>query len=265
MLTLLEVQRAMQGRLMDGDASIVAMLADGVVPDRLDIYRNTVLLTLTKVLRLCYPAVSKLVGEDFFNGAAEIFAAGHLPQAAYLDQYGGDFPEFLRGFEPARALVYLADVARLEWAVNGALHAPDAVPLDMQALATVEADNSLQVRLVPHPCVRWLRASYPADEIWCAVVNDDDRALGTIDLGAGPAHLLVERNASGVAVLRLDEATWRFGERLGRGEFLQAVIDTTPGIDATVALAEYLGLGRFTALETAPNHAGRMKESRGAD
>ena len=45
------------------------------------------------------------------------------------------FPEFLARFPPAASLAYIADVARLEWAVNRALHAPDAAPLDVARLA----------------------------------------------------------------------------------------------------------------------------------
>jgi hypothetical protein len=263
--TLLEMQQAMRGGLIGGDIAIATMLADGIAPDRLDIYRNTVMLTLTKALRLCYPAVGKLVGEEFFGAAAEVFVASHLPRAAYLDQYGGDFPEFLSDFESAATLPYLADVARLEWAVNGALRAPDAGPLDLQALAKTATNGASQVRLIPHPSVRWLRVSHPADVIWRAVLDGDDRALAAIDLDTGVAHLLVEKGASGVAAHRLDEVSWRFGERLSQGEFLQAAIETTPGIDATRALAEHLALGRFVAFEVSPADVGSTRQAGGSN
>ena len=124
--TLLEIQRAMRRSLVQGDSTAVsAMLAAQISPDRLDIYRNTFLLTLTRALRLCFPVVQKLVGEEFFEGAAQIFVAEHPPRSAWLDQYGSAFPDFLHAFSPAESVPYLSDVARLEWAVSGALHAPD--------------------------------------------------------------------------------------------------------------------------------------------
>src|SRR3989440_8257707 len=117
--TLLEIQRAMRRSLVQGDSTAVsAMLAAQISPDRLDIYRNTFLLTLTKALRLCFPVVQKLVGDEFFEGAAQVFIAGHPPRAAWLDQYGAEFPDFLRAFGPAASVRYLGDVAELEWAVN---------------------------------------------------------------------------------------------------------------------------------------------------
>jgi len=75
-----------------------------------------------------------LVGEEFFEGAAQFFIAEHPPRAAWLDQFGGEFPDFLRAFPQAKSIVYLGDVAELEWAVNSALHAADVAQLDVAAL-----------------------------------------------------------------------------------------------------------------------------------
>ena len=111
MPTLLEWQRAMRASLVQRDAAvIVGSLADGAAADRLDIYRNTIFSGLIRTLRLAYPAVERLVGTEFFDGAADIFIRAHLPRAAYLDQYGDTFPDFLRDFAPAASLPYLADV-----------------------------------------------------------------------------------------------------------------------------------------------------------
>src|SRR5262249_4376064 len=122
--TLLELKPAMRASLVDrDDGAAAAMLAENVPTDRLNIYRNTFVTGVTKALRLSYPAVDKLVGADFFEGAAGLFIARHPPRSAYLDEYGADFPEFLRDFQPAASLVDLADVARLGWAVNRAIHA----------------------------------------------------------------------------------------------------------------------------------------------
>src|SRR6516225_2425236 len=96
MPTLLEVQRAMRASLVDrDDAAAAAMLPEGVGADRLNIYRNTVLIGLTKALSLCFPAVRRLVGADFFEGAAGLFIPQHPPRAAWLDRYGAEFPDFL--------------------------------------------------------------------------------------------------------------------------------------------------------------------------
>ena len=255
MPTLLEVQKAMRGSLIAGDdAEITGFLADPAAADRLNIYRNTFIVSLTKALRLCFPVVQRLVGEDFFEGAAQLFVAQTPPRAAYLDLYGGEFSEFLGHFRPASSLPYLADVACLEWAVNGALHASDVEPLNLQHLASLEPDQQCRVRLVGHPSIQLLRLDYPVDTIWRAILADDDCELGTIDLNAGPVFLLVERRANGIEVIRLEEPAWQFAKRLFTGDPIELALESCSGFDASAALADHLAVGRFVSFDFAKHH-----------
>jgi Putative DNA-binding domain len=240
--TLLELQRAMRASLLDGsDGPAAAMLAENVPADRLNIYRNTFVTGVTKALRLSYPAVHRLVGDDFFAGAAALFIAQHPPRAAYLDEYGADFPQFLSGFEPAASLEYLADVASLEWAVNRAIHALDIEPLDLARLAALAPEDQARISFMPHPSIGLLCADYPVDVIWRGVLGGDDAALAAVDLSSGPVCLLVERRATGVEVSRLDAAVWRFAHAVCEGRPLVDVFAD----GQEVWLAEHLAAGRF--------------------
>jgi hypothetical protein len=252
--TLLEVQNALRRSLVDReDDAAAAMLGAQVPADRLDIYRNTFTIGVTKALRLTYPAVHRLVGDDFFAAAAAIFMARHPPRAAWLDRYGAEFPAFLQQFPPAAALAYLADVACLEWAVSQALHAPDREPLAWTRLAQLEPRDQRRVRFAPHPSVGLLRADHPADAIWRAVLEGDDASLARLDPGAGPVHLLVARAATGgVEVIRLDEPAWRFASGLCAGQPLQAVLDSVAEIDAAALLAGHFAAQRFVGFTLAP-------------
>ena len=246
MPTLLELQRDMRVALVDRDVGPIAeSLADGVRPERLDIYRNTILSGLTKTLRLAFPAVERLVGGEFFEGAAEAFIGEHLPRAAYLDQYGDEFPDFLRRFPPAASVSYLADVARLEWAVSHALHAPDETPLELSRLAALVLEDQHRVTFRAHPSVGLVRSDFPVDDIWRAVLSGDDRAMAAVDLAAGPVFLLVERGESGLGVTRMKESEWRFLEALYGGEPLLCAMKAAPALDAATLLAEQLARGRF--------------------
>jgi hypothetical protein len=253
MPTLHEWQTAMRRSLVDHEpAAACAMLARGVPPERLDLYRNTFVLTLTRALRLSFPAVAKLVGDAFFESVAQLFIAGHPPHAAWLDRYGGAFPEFLRGFAPAASVPYLGDVAELEWAVQSALHAAQAEPIDPAALAGVAPDALSGLRFLAEPSLALLRPRYPADAIWRAVLLGDDGDLATLDLASGPVHLLVARREEGVAVDRLDGLAWQFLARLCARVPLAAVLagaSDTPSFDVTAALAEHLAAGRFCDFE----------------
>lgn len=245
---LLELQRAMRRSLVEGDDSAAStyIAADGLsAAERLAVYRNTFASVLTNALRLSYPAIHRLVGAEFFDGAARVFIEEQPPRSACLDDYGADFAEFLSRFPPAASLAYLPDVARLEWAVNRALHAPAVEPLELARLAEFgEAGNAL-VRFIPHPAVSLIHANYPVDLIWRGVLEQDDAALASIDLSAGPIRLLVERLPTGVETRRLNEAEWRFTTALCAGRPLGAAIDDAPDLEAHVLLAEHLAAGRF--------------------
>ncbi len=126
MPTLLELQQAMRASLVDrDDGAAAAMLAENVPPDRLNIYRNTFVTGVTKALRLSYPAVHRLVGAEFFEGAAGLFVARHPPRSAYLDAYGADFPDFLRDFQPAHRW----RICQMSRASNGPSTAPFMRPM----------------------------------------------------------------------------------------------------------------------------------------
>lgn len=245
--------------LQDADGGAAAYIVGaGLAPrQRLNVYRNTIAGTLTNALRLSFPAVHALVGAAFFEGAAQIFAHAHPPRCADLNAYGAGFPDFLQRFQPAATLAYLADVARLEWAVNRALHAPEVPALDASTLAAVAPSDHERVCFVAHPSITMLRSSFPVDTIWRAVLQHDEAALAAIDLGSGPVCLIVQRLGDAVEVERLHERAWRFATALLGGQALRAALDVAQGDDGPALLAEHLLAGRcvafrIAALETAP-------------
>ena len=260
MPSLREVQHAMRRSLLQhADGHVAAhIVGAGLAPwQRLSVYRNTIRAALSNALRLSFPAVQRLVGADFFEGAAQIFAGEQPPRGADLNAYGAEFPDFLQRFEPAATLAYLADVARLEWAVNRALHAPDVQALDTSMLATVAPSDHDRVRFVAHPSISMLRSNLPVDAVWRAVLQHDDAAMAAINLSSGPVCLIVERLVDEVEVERLDERAWRFATALLGGQPLGAALDVAQGVDASALLAEHLLAGRciafrVAALETAP-------------
>ena len=249
MPTLLEIQRAISRAVVSRETGDAAphIVCDGfTAEERLNVYRNTFLAGLTTALRLAHPAVHRLVGEEFFDGAAQCFVEAAPPQSAYLNSYGAGFADFLATFPPAASLAYLADVARLEWAVNTALHAPDVEPLGAEDFAAIADVPPERLVLVPHPSIGLLRLDHPADAIWRAVLAQDDAALSSIDPTAGPVWLMVVRSAQGVEVSPLDPPDWRFTASLCAGQSFAEAVLAAAGADVTPVLAQHLAAGRFT-------------------
>jgi len=189
--------------------------------------------------------VQRLVGDDFFAAATDAFITNEPPHTAWLEVYGAGFPEFLRSFEPAAALVYLADVARLEWAVGRALRAADGEPLALAQLASVAESDQPRVCFERHPAVSLVSSDYPVDAIWRAVLARDDAALAAINLAAGAVWLLIERNAGGIEVARIDEPRWRFAEALFAGRPLSVALEAADNPETPHWLAGHLSAGHF--------------------
>ena len=65
-----------------------------------------------------FPAVERLVGEEFFAGMAREFVMAHPPRSPLLLTYGDEFPDFIAAFEPARG----AALSRRRGAARGGAH-----------------------------------------------------------------------------------------------------------------------------------------------
>jgi hypothetical protein len=245
--TLLELQAAIRDHLLDDTANAAsALLDEALVPaDRLSIYRNTSRATLTKALRLNFPAVERLAGEEFFAAAADKFITQKPPHTAWLDLYGEGLPNFLQSFEPAATLVYLPDVARLEWRVSCALHAVEVRALECSTLLNIDPSAQARLCFAAHPSVSFLSSPYPVDEIWRAVLARDDTALKAIDLASGPVRLVIERCSGEVEIKRLDQPRWTFAEALLTSKPLAAALEAAGDSDAVLWLAEHLAAGHF--------------------
>src|SRR5690349_10699457 len=108
MRALRELQKSFGDFLLSEDSHAVCgdIVEDGFpAAERVRVYRNTFRGTLVASLRMTYPAAERLVGRDFFDDAAGEFVLAHPPRSGCLDQYGGEFADFLGGFAPARAVL----------------------------------------------------------------------------------------------------------------------------------------------------------------
>ena len=138
MSSLRELQAGVRAALLADDERGVApdVVDDGLSASaRLAVYRHHVFTSLTEALEATYPVVCRLVDRRFFGWVADQYVRVRPPAGPCLFEYGADFAEFVAAFPACAHLPWLADVARLEWAMNAALHAPDALPLEPKLCA----------------------------------------------------------------------------------------------------------------------------------
>jgi hypothetical protein len=190
----------------------------------IEVYRNNYRGNLHDALASAYPVLEQLVGKDFFRLITRQYIGAHLSHSGDLHRYGAEMVEFLASFEPARGLVYLPDVAALEWACHRAYFADDAAALDLGKLARIPAEQYPELRLHTHPACRLVRSAYPIAAIWHAHQPGADSNF-RIDLDAGACNALVSRKDDVVLVGEVSDAEAAWLGSIQRGASLDTATD----------------------------------------
>ena len=166
---------------------------------RLQIYHNNIYISLSNALSAVYPVVNRLVGDDFFKFMATEYIKKHPSRSGNLHEFGNQFSLFIRGFQPADALVYLSDVAQLEWAYHSVFHEADSPEFDISKLEQIDKKHYDKLFFIPNPASRIVKSAYPILNIWQAnqdtQLQDDDSSTEPeiINIDQGGTRLLVIR------------------------------------------------------------------------
>lgn len=224
--------------LLDPEAAVPDGLIDvdgRAAGKRFDVYRNNVVVSLSEALAVGFPVICKLVGEPFFTAMAGVFVRAHPPRSPVLTMYGDAFPAFLESFPPVAHLPYLADTARLEYALREAYHAADAAPVAPEQL---QDPRLLEARLTLAPVTRLVVSPFPVHAIWrantetgapaaaggaqAALVTRPDWDPKPVVIPAAAAQFI----AAILAGARFGEALETAGETLDLAALLTVLIDT---------------------------------------
>jgi hypothetical protein len=212
----------------------------------IEVYRNNHRGNLHDALAGAYPVIEQLVGQDFFRHITRQFIAQYPSCSGNLHHYGAEMAGFLAAFAPAQGLVYLPDVAALEWACHCAYFAEDAAMLDIAKLAQIPPGQYPDLILHIHPSCHLLRSRYPVVSIWHAHqpgANSDFH----IDLDSGSSNALVTRKDDVVLVSELSaaDADWLQGIQSGisLGEATAATLERHPGFDLLGAMQQLIAQG----------------------
>jgi hypothetical protein len=212
------------------------------------VYRNTVLKGCIDALQANYPAVSRLVGEEWLRGAAAIYARASPPSRPTLLDYGDGFARFLVTFAPAAELPYLPGVARLDRFWTEAHVARDEAPVDPGQLAGLAAAQVQSLHLRPHASARWAWFDdAPIYTIWRrnrAADADDEAEIAWHGEGA-----LVVRPHGEVRWLGIDAAGCALLDACAEGRSFAAAgaaaLAADPAADLAAIGAQLFAAGAF--------------------
>jgi len=245
---LLETQQEFVRHVRGEDSRVLQWVhGAGLTPAaRMAVYRNSYLLNFTDALLTSFPAVARLVGDDFFEGATQRFVGAHPSSYGDLNRYGAGFADFLAHLPEAANIPYLADIARLEWARQEALLAADANPFDP---ASILPGNE---RLPIHPSVRLVASQYPVLTLWRYCLEDEPGEPPA--LNAGSERVLIVRPHDDVLVLALDAGEYVFLDACANGACLTAALacaeESSDSFDLEACLQRHHTAGIFAATST---------------
>ncbi|MGO9635012.1 MAG: putative DNA-binding domain-containing protein [Steroidobacteraceae bacterium] len=234
MPSLRNLQTQVMNALMGGEAgraaALIAMDCAAPAPSpaqRLAVYRNNVHANFLDSLRSSYPAIRRLVGEDYFRQAARDYHRENPSRNGDLLHVGRGFPAHLAKLHPTDQYRYLADVARLEWLCEESLLAAEHAALDLERLRGVAPCAYGTLRFEMHPALRLFESPFPALRIWEANVASD----------AEPEPIDLDAGADCLAITRVElKLTFH---RLSRGEF--SLLDSLRGGDDFSEALEHAG------------------------
>ncbi|HEX5739845.1 MAG TPA: DNA-binding domain-containing protein [Hydrogenophaga sp.] len=125
-----------------------------------------------RTLGAVYPVVAALLGSDNFDLLARDLWHRHPPTQGDLTCWGGDLAEWLAGCDTLAEVPYLADVARVEWALHRAATWPDAT-VDTASFARLSSEDPVALSLALVPGTTLIHSEFPVVALITAHKNGE--------------------------------------------------------------------------------------------
>jgi hypothetical protein len=215
-------------------------------------YRGNASALAERALGSAFPTVAALVGDESFAALARHFWQRHPPERGDIALWGAALPAFIADSAQLADEPYLADSARLDWAVHLATRALDVGDAAPEFGALADTDPAL-LHLLLAPAAALVSSRFPVVAIWHAhhgaLPMDEVRAA--FDAGRAE-HAFVHRDRHyRVQVQALSDADAAFTQALIAGHSLAAALDRAgAGFAFDHWLARALGAGWLVGLST---------------
>jgi len=123
----------------------------GAHPARgLKVYQSNGHMLAERALRLTYPVLVQMLGEQSFADLARALWHAHPPRRGDIAHWGDAMEDYVRSSKQLQEEPYLADVAHAEWALHGCASAPDRTgDLSTLVLLTTDEPHTLSLDLAP--------------------------------------------------------------------------------------------------------------------
>jgi len=185
-------------------------------------YRSNGRALAVRALGAACPTVAALLGEANFEAVAQALWLAHPPVRGDMAEWGAALPAWIESrADLAQAEPYLADVARVDWALHVAASAADAEP-DLASLALLQQHDPDTLTLMLAPGTQAIASPWPVVSLVQAHAGEG------VSL-AEPALVWREGLRPRVRVAAPGEAV--FVRALQAGRSLAQALDAAPAFD----------------------------------
>jgi len=205
--------------------------------ERLLVHRRTILENFVNSLKITYPGIFQLLGEDCARGVALAYShdISNIPSRGKISEFGVNFPDFLKKFPSTCDLIYLPDFARLEWLKNISSDAENEESLASGDLNSIEPDNLENSRFFFNSSVFFMQSDFPLAKIQDLLDHENSAGL---ELTPEASYILVYRVQNKVHTSYLGKADWYFLSSLDGGKTLAEAFDICENMGFKINLEE---------------------------
>ncbi|MET4692490.1 DNA-binding domain-containing protein [Endozoicomonas lisbonensis] len=166
---------------------------------RIQIYRNNFIISLSEVLEATYPCCKAVVGDECFAQLARQHVLTLPLKEGNVTDYGDHFVETISSQTPViEAVPYIADLARLEWLVDRASqHVANASHFPFEQLALITEDNFSQLALEVAEPVYFFDSEHPVASLWQMITSDQ---IESMDI-TRPESVIIQHRQQGMKVI----------------------------------------------------------------
>lgn len=228
MPSLAELQQSFLENIFQKPSSDLSFIASPFAKERFKIYSQTILENLIHSLKVTYPGIWILLGDECANTVAHHYCTYRyfLPKTGYLDDFGAQFPNFISTLEELSSIPYLKDYAYYEWLIHLAYTKSNSLTISSYDFQNISEDelNNIQFRFIP-ACFL-LSSQYPLDDIHDIVKGYSQEE---IQLEKKWVYAVIARFENEIRTYWITKEIWMFLKQLKKKKTLWEATEYTEG------------------------------------
>ena len=200
-----------------------------------DAYARNMRGGAARALAAALPTVVQLLGEAWFEHCATAYWQAEPPAQGVWSAWGAGFASWFTRTNPQDAAAqypYMADIARLDWAMHCAELAAD-LPADASTWVLLSSEAPEQIGIGFCPSTAVIQSAYPIHAIWArhqSKEHQDQDAAARVAAGK-PESVIIWRQGWRAQCDCVSAPFARFTQALLENRSLAVALDTTSDAD----------------------------------